>query len=248
MNRCLTEGRRAFLERVTGIEAGEECERLAPRLSLLADGEAAAEDLAALRPHLKTCLSCRARLREFRAVPSRVAALAPPAAVAAAEGGQVRGMFESLIGATQDKAAALGERVHNAAEVATGQKVAAVAASAAALAGGGATVEQLGEREATTEAPAAEVRKVREEIAKPPPAPPVTAPKPVANPSPAPAPTTPPASEPPSPPPQPPQPAPPPSPAPEFAPAAAPAAAPPPPVRSAPAGGGGSGGSGEFGP
>ncbi len=167
VNRCLTEGRRAFLERVMGIEAGEECERLAPRLSLLADGEAAAEDLEALRPHLKTCLSCRARLREFRAVPSRVAALAPPAAVAAGQGGHLRGMFESLIGATQDKVAAFGERAHSAAELATGQKVAAVAASAAALAGGGATVEHLGEHEATAEAPPAEVRKVKEETPKP---------------------------------------------------------------------------------
>jgi anti-sigma factor RsiW len=60
----LAEGRKAFLERVAGIESGAECERLAPLLSKLADGEAVAEDLAALRPHLRTCLACRARLRE----------------------------------------------------------------------------------------------------------------------------------------------------------------------------------------
>lgn len=40
MNRCLTEGRKAFLARVAGIEAGSECERLAPLLSKLVDGEA----------------------------------------------------------------------------------------------------------------------------------------------------------------------------------------------------------------
>jgi RNA polymerase sigma factor (sigma-70 family) len=40
VNRCLTEGRRALLERVARIEAGGECERLAPVLSALADGEA----------------------------------------------------------------------------------------------------------------------------------------------------------------------------------------------------------------
>src|SRR3954465_3266044 len=33
VNRCLTEGRRAFLERVAGIESGAECERLAPLIS-----------------------------------------------------------------------------------------------------------------------------------------------------------------------------------------------------------------------
>ena len=56
VNRCLTEGRKAFLERVAGIEAGSECERLAPLLSKLADGEATADDLATLRPHIRTCL------------------------------------------------------------------------------------------------------------------------------------------------------------------------------------------------
>ena len=36
-NRCLTDGRRAFLDRVAGIEAGAECERFAP-LSVIAVG------------------------------------------------------------------------------------------------------------------------------------------------------------------------------------------------------------------
>ncbi|MGI9081724.1 MAG: sigma-70 family RNA polymerase sigma factor, partial [Thermoleophilaceae bacterium] len=240
VNRCLTEGRRSFLERVNGIEAGEECKRLAPRLSALADGEAKAEELAALRPHLTTCLACRARLREYRAVPSRVAALMPPAAVAAGGGG-VRGVFESLVGATQDKVAALGERAHGAVELATGQKVAGVAASTAALAGGGATVDHLTERDAIAETPAAEVKKVEQEARAPVPAPTpkaVTAPPADPTPQPAPAPT-------PAPAPAPPPPPPPPSPATEFAPTGAPTA----PAHSAPTEGGGSGGrsgSGEF--
>ena len=33
--------------------------------------------MAVLRPHLRTCLSCRATLRDAREVPARVAALAP---------------------------------------------------------------------------------------------------------------------------------------------------------------------------
>ncbi len=65
VNRCLTEGRRAFVERLEEIQAGAECERLAGRLSALADGEAGPEDLAVLRPHLRTCLACRSRLRTF---------------------------------------------------------------------------------------------------------------------------------------------------------------------------------------
>ena len=137
VNRCLTEGRRSLLQRVAGIESGGECLRLEPSLSALADGEASAADIRALRLHMRSCLSCRARLREFRSLPARVAALAPPVAVVA-HGGALRSVVESLIGAAQQKAAVLGERVHAAAEVATGQKVAAVAASAAALAGGSA--------------------------------------------------------------------------------------------------------------
>src|SRR5215211_6584415 len=145
VNRCLTEGRRAFARRLEGIEAGSECERLLPLVSALADGEASADDLRALRPHLRTCLACRARLREFRAAPKRVAALLPPLAAAneVDPSGSIRSLFESLVGGLQDRRAAVGERAHTAAELATGQKVAAVAATAAAMAGGGAGVKEL---------------------------------------------------------------------------------------------------------
>src|SRR3954453_19782757 len=47
VNRCLAEGRRAFLKRVAGIEAGAECERLAPLISKVADGEASGEEMQA---------------------------------------------------------------------------------------------------------------------------------------------------------------------------------------------------------
>src|SRR5204863_8901899 len=43
VNRCLTEGRRAFLARVAKIDSGAECERLAPLISKVADGEAGAD-------------------------------------------------------------------------------------------------------------------------------------------------------------------------------------------------------------
>jgi RNA polymerase sigma factor (sigma-70 family) len=168
VNRCLTEGRLALAGRLAGIEEGAECERLAPLLSALADGEADADALARLRPHLKTCLSCRARLREYRAAPARVAAMVPagvaatrPEAVLGGAGqeadavlGAAHRKAEALVGwvqqkadamtaATHHKAAAVGERAQTAAELVTGQKVAALAASAAALAGGGTAVDQL---------------------------------------------------------------------------------------------------------
>jgi RNA polymerase sigma factor (sigma-70 family) len=68
VNRCLTEGRRSFLDRVRGIESGAECARLEPALSRFVDGEACADDLLVLRPHLRSCLACRARLRDYRQV------------------------------------------------------------------------------------------------------------------------------------------------------------------------------------
>jgi RNA polymerase sigma factor (sigma-70 family) len=300
VNRCLAEGRQTFLARVASIESGEECRRLAPHLSALADGEAVAVDMAALRPHLRSCLACRARLREYRAAPARVAALALPAAGIAASGasagfepgfgpaasvgsegalapaaasagsetGPVRGLLDSVLGAAQHKAAMVGERASHAAELAGAQKTVAVAASAAALAGGGAvTAERLAERGAGERAErVAEVRAEAQERrdarraraarltaveAEPSPTagptPPAPEPTPPPEPAPAPAPEAP-----------PPPPPPPPTPANEFGPTAAaqsPSPAPSPAPTPAPApsggsggGGGGGGGSAEFAP
>ena len=86
VDRCLKEGRSAFAARLAGIEAGDECARVAPVLSALVDGEATAEQIASVRPHLRTCLACRARLVEYRDAPARVAALVPVAAFAAGGG------------------------------------------------------------------------------------------------------------------------------------------------------------------
>jgi len=259
VNRLLTEGRRAFLRRVSGIQRGADCARYEPILSALADGEASAEDLAVLRPHMRTCLSCRAALREFRAMPERVASVVPPGALAATDdgtGGPLRNLIESIVGAAQHKTAAMGERLHAAAELATGQKVAAVAASAAALAGGGTAIDELANHRHPTRAAQSE------EPAKPPadeapaePAPPALPPAPVPEEQPVavPAPTPAPAPEPePAPPP--------PDPANEFDPtgaaesSSAPPPSTPPPQEPTfgPAGDGDSGsgiaGSGEFAP
>jgi RNA polymerase sigma factor (sigma-70 family) len=248
VNRCLTEGRKAFLERVAGIEGGEECDRLAPLVSLLADGEASARELRALRPHLKTCLVCRTRLREYRQAPARVAALMPPAALLGQDGGgTLRAWLESLAGAAQHKAAALGERVHTTAELAAGHKVAAVAASAAVLAGGGATVDRLAEpRDRPDRERPADVRHVKAPTPRPATAPIPGPPAAAADPTPAPTAHTTPSPQPPPPPPDP---------AAEFAPGAQPEAAEPAAPREG--GAGSSGGShaaataseaGEFGP
>ncbi|MDX6697099.1 MAG: hypothetical protein QOE65_496 [Solirubrobacteraceae bacterium] len=160
VNRCLTEGRRAFLDRFAEIETGRECDRWAATLSALADGEAQAGDLAAARPHLRHCAACRARLREFRAAPRAVAALAPAPLLAAAAGGpagdgpglvarlhdapandgpSVFGrIHDALVAGWSERVVLSAHRAHAALETASAAKLAAVAASATALAGGGA--------------------------------------------------------------------------------------------------------------
>jgi RNA polymerase sigma factor (sigma-70 family) len=255
VNRLLTEGRRAFLRRVSGIQRGAECARYEPLLSALADGEATAADLERLRPHMRTCLSCRAVLREFRAAPDRVAAVVPVAVLAAGDGGgPLRGLAESLLGAAQQKSAAVAERLQAAAELATGQKLAAVAASAAALAGGGAAIDELANHRGPALPAAAQVeqRPAAEEVAAEPEPAPVAEPpseepavEPVATPEP-----VPPAQPPPA------------DPANEFEPAAAApgattaprkepsatAAAQPSPAPAVPAAGATPGSGGEFAP
>jgi RNA polymerase sigma factor (sigma-70 family) len=131
VNRCLSEGRRAFFDRVRGIESGEECERMAPLLSLLADGEATAADMTALRPHLRGCPACRATLRDYRAAPRELAAvLGPLGALAGAghvAGGSLGAWFTTV-----------AVKFRSVFELAGAQKIAVVAASTVAIAGGGA--------------------------------------------------------------------------------------------------------------
>ena len=67
VNRAITEGRRRFLGVFENIESGEECERFAPTLMALVQGAAAADDVVALRPHLRHCAGCRATVRELHA-------------------------------------------------------------------------------------------------------------------------------------------------------------------------------------
>jgi hypothetical protein len=105
VNRCLTEGRRRFLKRVAGIEAGAECQRLMPLISKLSDGEASADELRALRPHLKGCLACKATLREYRAAPARSAGLV----ALAGGGGWSAGFVGRLVEAVQERWAGLGD-------------------------------------------------------------------------------------------------------------------------------------------
>ena len=137
VNRCLTEGRQTFLRRIEGIESGEECRRLEPALSALADGEADADDLAAVRRHLRGCLACRGTLRDFRAAPARVAALVPPGAIASGAFG-THGFGDVLAGAgdwLQRRVASVVTKLRSAGEAAAAPKAGGLATAAAPKAG-----------------------------------------------------------------------------------------------------------------
>jgi RNA polymerase sigma factor (sigma-70 family) len=147
VNRCITEGRRAFMARYARIEDGAECERWLPLLSAIVDGEATPEQLMEVRPHLRHCSACRATVRELHATSAPLAALFPVAlAPAAAEHGHERAaglfvrLYEALTGGIHERTASAALKLQAAAEAASAGKLAAIAASAAAIAGGGAAV------------------------------------------------------------------------------------------------------------
>ena len=272
VNRCLTEGRRNFLERYAGIEVGDECRRWAPVISAMVDGEATPEQMLDLRPHLRNCPGCRATLKALQDSTRPLAAVLPVPLIAAASGGSdwlssvLLRAYEAVAGGLHERAVTTVTKAQVALEASAAGKVAAVAASAAAVAGGGyATVERVGHPpESRPAATSTETSSASAPAAVPTPDPaPPPVPVPSADPGgaqaadPAPVPARDEFGSPPPPPP--------PRPAPEFAPAdtgrefapgasAAPASAdagsPPPPAPSgrpapefAPSGGGG-----EFGP
>jgi RNA polymerase sigma factor (sigma-70 family) len=147
VNRCITEGRRAFLLRYEHIEGGGECERWLPLLSAIVDGEATPDQLMEIRPHLRNCTACRATVRELHATAAPLAALFPvalaPAVVAEHKSSLFARAYEAIVGGLHDRAAAAVLKVQAAAEVASTGKLAAIAASAAAI-GGGAVVANGG--------------------------------------------------------------------------------------------------------
>ncbi|HZV76105.1 MAG TPA: sigma-70 family RNA polymerase sigma factor [Conexibacter sp.] len=147
-NRTVTEGRRALLQRLGAIESGAECERWLPLLSALADGEATVAELAELRPHLRSCPACRATLRDFHAAPAHLAALVPPSLVPLATtsgGGSLLRHVGVALDGLAERATLLTARVQGTFEALSGTKLAAVAASTAALAGGGVAIEHATE-------------------------------------------------------------------------------------------------------
>lgn len=144
VSRCLANARVAFARNVEAITAGSECERVEPLLHKLLDGDAAAA--IEVRPHLRHCLACRARLREYENAPRRIAVLFPPALVL------VGPSNSGLLARFADWWQSLGDRIwaHSFGadrwiEASAVKKVGAVAALTATAAGGGVAVHEASE-------------------------------------------------------------------------------------------------------
>ena len=135
VNRLVTEGTRAFQQRVAAIESGEQCREVLETLGGAPRRRALAPDL--VRAHLGRCHACRADALQIRRRPMSLALFLP-----------LLGEAISRVNTSVHAAGAwAGERSVSAAtrtqvwvEAASTGKVVAVAASAAALAGGGTAI------------------------------------------------------------------------------------------------------------
>lgn len=152
VNRCLYEGRRAFISRYAGIESGEECKRWEPLLSALVDGEATTEQLVEMRPHLRQCGSCRGVVRELHRSSAPLAAVLPVPLLAgvATQLDHASNVFirtyEALVTWASERSASSLVRaqiVTESAFGAAGKVTAVVAATAAAASGGAVALDQL---------------------------------------------------------------------------------------------------------
>jgi RNA polymerase sigma factor (sigma-70 family) len=147
VNRCLSEGRQSFRDRVSRIDSGEECRSIAGRLSRFADGELQGVELAETKQHLSNCLMCRATVRDYRLATKRVHAALP---LGIALTGTSSGMLHRVAEALQSAYAWLQERLAQhlptlqlGGEASAAKKIALAAGAAASLVAGGAAVQQV---------------------------------------------------------------------------------------------------------
>ena len=148
VNRCLAEGRKSFLARYAGIEAGEECVRLAPAVSAFVDGEAGARAVIEVRNHLRACAGCRAVVRGLHESAQPLSVVLPAATLATTVtaasppgSGLFSRVYESLAMTANERAANAVLRAQAVVDTVASGKLAVAAASVAAVAGGGVAVQ-----------------------------------------------------------------------------------------------------------
>jgi anti-sigma factor RsiW len=138
VNRSLSEGRKRFFDHFAQIESGQRCGRFRSLLSAASDGETSPDEQRRLSTHLRACPSCRAALRDYRALPAHVAELLPAAVLLPAlhgDSGWAR-LHDTVVVWIGERGAAIGHKLQQAGEALSAQKATAVVASTAALTGG----------------------------------------------------------------------------------------------------------------
>jgi RNA polymerase sigma factor (sigma-70 family) len=146
VNRCLAEGRKSFLARYAGIEAGAECERLGPALSAFVDGEADARAVVEVRNHLRGCGGCRAVVRGLHETAEPLSVVLPGATLATLTATSPPGsglfsrLYESLAMSANERAANAVVRAQAVVDTVATGKMAVAATAVAAVAGGGVAV------------------------------------------------------------------------------------------------------------
>lgn len=140
VTRCVIEGRRAFVQQTSAIEAGSECARIEPLLHLIADGEESARESAG--SHLANCGACRATLRAYVGVPSNMAALFPVAVLSVNDPTLPLSTLESVWHSVAGRVASQAYSVQQWAEIGTAKKLGAVVAVTAAVATGTTVVDK----------------------------------------------------------------------------------------------------------
>ncbi|MDP9344319.1 MAG: zf-HC2 domain-containing protein, partial [Actinomycetota bacterium] len=147
VNRCLAEGRKSFLARYAGIEAGEECVRLAPAVSAFVDGEAGSHAVIEVRNHLRACAGCRAVVRGLHETAEPLSVVLPAATLATVTAASPPGSgfftraYETLAMTASERAANAVVRAQAVVDTVAAGKMAVAAASVAAVAGGGVAVQ-----------------------------------------------------------------------------------------------------------
>lgn len=119
----------------------------------MVDGEARPEQVLELRPHLRNCPGCRATLRALQDSSKPLAAVLPVALLVVDSGAGeylsnlMMRLYEGIAGGLHERAINSFTKTQALVEASAAGKVAAVAASAAAVAGGGyASVERMIQR------------------------------------------------------------------------------------------------------
>ncbi|MCX6394608.1 MAG: sigma-70 family RNA polymerase sigma factor [Solirubrobacterales bacterium] len=135
VNRLVTEGNRAFQQRVAAIESGEQCREVLETLGGAPRGTRLAPDLVSA--HLGRCQACRVDAQQIRRRPATLALVLP----LLGEGiSRVHSSVHAAAVWAGDRSVSAATRAQVWVEAASTGKVVAVAASAAALAGGGTAI------------------------------------------------------------------------------------------------------------